>query len=275
DAWIHNTLSSHITETSSLLSEEDVRRQSARFFQVFKNSLPTDQEKENQAKILDDHTTQHLTEISRDWAQSGFKPSQTALFIFSLRETLLEFLHTEIIDDISHLNHEVVRVSQHIDRLGLVTFEAYVATREQVIHDQSISILELSTPVIKLWHEIVLLPLVGVVDTKRAQHIIENLLEEIVKQEARIAIIDLTGVPVIDTQVASHLVRTVSAANMLGAHVIICGISPVNAQTMTKLGVNTHPLHTTSTLRSAMKAALKTLGLRISALDQPSHSGAL
>ncbi|MGN7613767.1 RsbRD N-terminal domain-containing protein, partial [Magnetococcales bacterium HHB-1] len=84
DAWIHNTLSSHITETSSLLSEEDVRRQSARFFQVFKNSLPTDQEKENQAKILDDHTTQHLTEISRDWAQSGFKPSQTALFIFSL-----------------------------------------------------------------------------------------------------------------------------------------------------------------------------------------------
>ncbi len=204
-----------------------------------------------------------LRDISTSRAEQGFNPSETATFVFSLKDALFEYLQEEYGETPQQLNTEVLRLNKVVDKLGLITFEAFVTTREEVISQQSQSLMELSTPVIQLWEHIVLLPLVGVIDTPRATQIMERMLHAIVETESRVAILDVTGVPVSDTSVAQHLVRTASAAIMVGAEVILTGISPDMAQTLVKLNINLTTLTTRGTLRAGVIEAFRLLGLHV------------
>ncbi|HEX2941769.1 MAG TPA: STAS domain-containing protein, partial [Rhodopila sp.] len=178
-----------------------------------------------------------LEEVSSARVMDGFSPSQTATFVFSLKEPLFSLLRAELDSHPAAVVAETLSASRLLDKLGLYTIEAYQKSREEVISRQQQELLELSTPVVELWKGILALPLIGTLDSARTQIVMENLLERIVQAEAEIAIIDITGVPTVDTLVAQHLIKTVSAARLMGADCIISGIRPQIAQTMVHLGV--------------------------------------
>jgi rsbT co-antagonist protein RsbR len=177
-----------------------------------------------------------LEDISRSRAIQGFSPSETASFVFSLKQPLFKAINADTTDAAEKAKF-VWATSLLIDELGLYTIEAYSKTREDVIVRQSREIAELSTPVVKLWDGILALPVIGTLDSERTQTVMENLLQAIVEQSAEIAIIDITGVPTVDTLTAQHLLKTVAAARLMGADCIISGIRPQIAQTMVHLGV--------------------------------------
>ena len=204
-----------------------------------------------------------LRKISASHAKQGIAPLKTALLVFSLKEVLLGFLKKAYDDDPATLNREVLGLNRLVDRMGLVTFDAYTKAREAVIAQQARTILELSTPTVKLWEKILLIPLIGVVDTQRAAQIIEGLLQTIFDTESQVAILDITGVPIIDTKVAQHLIKTIAAARMLGADVIVTGISPDTAQTMVKLDIDLGAVRTCGTLRAGVTEAFKLIGMKI------------
>ncbi len=209
-----------------------------------------------------------LTGIARDRAMQGFTPTDTAMFIFSLKEPIFKALNAEHEAQPSAVAAGVWASTVLIDRLGLHTMEVFLKSREDVIGRQSLEISELSSPVVRLWKGIVALPLIGTLDSARTSVVMENLLQAIVDEEAAIAIIDITGVPTVDTLTAQHLLKTVSAAKLMGAECLISGIRPQIAQTMVHLGVD---LSVTSkaTLADAFALALKRLGLGLAPLKRP------
>jgi rsbT co-antagonist protein RsbR len=210
----------------------------------------------------DDHAAGELRaaleELSRGRARHGFTPSETALGVFTLKDAVYEF-----VADSAELVPEFLAFSRLIDDLGLRTFEAYSAAREQIISDQSLAMLELSTPVVRLWDGIIAVPLVGTLDSARTQLVMEKLLETLVATGADHAVIDITGVPTVDTEVAQHLLKTVSAARLLGAECTISGIRPQVAQTIVSLGIEFGDIATKATLAGALALALKHAGLKV------------
>ncbi len=206
---------------------------------------------------------QLLEDISVSRAQQGFSPSETAVFIFSLKETLFEQLNTEIAKDPKVLAAAIIDTNQLLDRLGLYTTEVYQTGREKVIVRQQQELMELSTPVVTLWDGVLALPVIGTLDSSRTQVVMENLLQRIVETGARIAIIDITGVPTVDTLTAQHLLKTVAAARLMGADCIISGIRPQIAQTIVHLGVDLGTVVTKATLADAFTIALRRLGLTV------------
>jgi rsbT co-antagonist protein RsbR len=206
-----------------------------------------------------------LTELSASRAQQGFSPADTAMFVFSLKQPLFVRLRQEFASDPQGLADQMWNATQLIDRLGLFTTQAFQKSREDVIARQQRELLELSTPVVELWDGILALPLIGTLDSSRTQVVMESLLEKIVETGAAIAIIDITGVPTVDTLVAQHLMKTVAAARLMGADCIISGIRPQIAQTIVHLGVDLSAVTTKASLADAFAVALKRSGLRVEA----------
>jgi rsbT co-antagonist protein RsbR len=197
-----------------------------------------------------------LEDFSRARAIQGFSPTETAAFVFTLKEPLFDMLRRELGTDAEQIGRQTWNVTRLLDSLGLYTIECYARTREDVTGRQQQELLELSTPVVELWEGILALPLIGTLDSARAQNVMENLLERIVASGAEIAIIDITGVPTVDTQVAQHLIKTISAARLMGADCILSGIRPQIAQTIVHLGLELNVV-SKATMADALGLALR------------------
>ena len=241
-----------------LLSEADLRDQSreflARLAQGARNGGSTDAR--DQAW---ESARQLLSTISESRSAAGFSPSETATFVLSLKQPLFEQLRRSVTDP-AQLADELWRTTTLIDGLALHTMEVFVQTRERLIARQQEDMLELSTPVVKLWDGILALPMIGTLDSARTQVVMEALLQRIVETGAEVAIIDITGVPTVDTLVAQHLIKTVTAARLMGADCIISGIRPQIAATIVHLGVDLSEVATKATLADAFRLALKRTG---------------
>lgn len=216
-----------------------------------------------QAAFID--LRQTLSDTSADFAERGLTPSETAMFVFSLKGALFDVYQQQA--GAAGGNGALWEISSLIDQLGLYSFETFASARERIIKSQAQAISELATPVIQVWEGVVALPLVGSIDSARAKEIMENLLEAVVAYQADIVIIDITGVPVVDTQVANRLMRTVEAVRLLGTRSIITGINPVIAQTLVQLGVDLSQLTTKSSLRSGLQQAFRDLKLKVVAQE--------
>jgi rsbT co-antagonist protein RsbR len=262
NSWVEQQLSS-VTRRRDLLSDTQVRSSSQKFLRELRQAL--------QYGTVDNFLTPAwdgirslLEEVSRTRVQQGFTPSETATFVFSFKQPLFELLRQTYGKDPEALASEIWVATTTLDRLGLFTTETFQRSREEIVQRQQQEMLELSTPVVTLWEDILALPLIGTLDSARTQIVMQNLLEGIVTHRAAIAIIDITGVPTVDTLVAQHLLKTVAAARLMGAECIISGIRPPIAQTIIHLGVDLAGVITKATLADAFKLALRRLGHKIS-----------
>jgi rsbT co-antagonist protein RsbR len=259
DGWLRR-LGEDGALRSGRIKESDLSTQCGRFLRALREGFEAGASDADSAEFAE--VREMLSEISRSRALQGFTPRETAVFVFSLKQPLFEAFDRHGGAD----NAVKLQVSWSmgllLDRLGLVTVEAHQKARDQLIVRQERELAELSTPVIKLWEGILALPLIGTLDSQRAQVVMENLLESIVAQGAETAIIDITGVPTVDTLTAQHLLKTVSAARLMGADCIISGIRPQIAQTMVHLGVELTVV-SKATLADAFALALARQGRNV------------
>lgn len=210
----------------------------------------------------------HLRRLVAEQARERADSSRAVAFLRILERIITRHLLADRAAAGEALAEDLLWLGTVLERLTRFTFESYVEIRESIITQQSLSLLELSTPILRLWSRVLLLPLVGVIDTVRARQITERLLEAIARNEARVTILDLTGVPVLDTSVAQHLMKTIDAARLLGTRVVMTGISPEGAQTLTKLGVHFADVISRATLRAGIAEALLLVGLRIAPVEE-------
>ena len=244
-----------------LISDSELRQQSLEFLSGLCTAIGESDRFEPNARIWQP-VRDLLTHVSGSRARQGFSPSETATFVFSLRQPLFTLLQKSIPDK-ETLAREAWTMTSLLDQLGLFTTEMHQKSREAVILRQQQEMLELSTPVVTLWTGILALPLIGTLDSARTQVVMENLLQRIVETGASIAILDITGVPTVDTLVAQHLLKTVAAARLMGADCVISGIRPQIAQTIVHLGVDLNTVTTKATLADAFAVALKRVGLAV------------
>ena len=204
-----------------------------------------------------------LDRLSRSRGLQGFSPAETATFVFSLKQALFARVRGEYASQPQIVADELWSITQMLDKMGLYTTEVHQRTREEVISRQQQEMLELSTPVVALWDRIVALPLIGTLDSGRTQTVMETLLQRIVETGAEIAIVDITGVPTVDTLTAQHLIKTVTATRLMGAECVISGIRPQIAQTIVHLGVDLSGVVTKSSIAGAFRWALKRINQNI------------
>ncbi|GIZ50461.1 STAS domain-containing protein [Noviherbaspirillum aridicola] len=242
--------------------ESQLRQQCAQFLRVLQQGAASGQLNDIEAREWDEARA-FLSELSHQRARQGSTPSETAVFVFSIKQPLFARLRTEFADQPEQLAGATWSISTLLDALGLFTVEVYQKSRDQIIVRQQQELLELSTPVVKLWQNVLALPLIGTLDSNRTQVVMESLLQRIIETSAAIAIIDITGVPTVDTLVAQHLLKTVAAARLMGADCIISGIRPQIAQTIVHLGVNLEDVITKATLADAFLVALQRTGSTI------------
>jgi rsbT co-antagonist protein RsbR len=198
--------------------------------------------------------------ISSSRARQGFSPSEVAFFVLSLKQPLFSAIRHDLTKAQDKMFDAMRQATEVLDGLALVTAEAYITTREELIHRQQQELMELSTPVVKLWDGILALPIIGTLDSARTQVVMENLLQTVVTTNSRFAIIDITGVPTVDTLVAQHLLKTITAARLMGAECIISGVRPQIAQTIVHLGINLEDVMTRANLSDAFGLALQMSG---------------
>lgn len=245
-----------------LMSNEDLRVQSEELIDALVNNL-------NEENITDpassdfDPVIEILAGISITRARQGYSPRETGLFVLSLKEALIEILENELKNDPQQLYQESFKINRLVDAFSVSTFETYIKGREEVILRQTDEIAEISTPVIRVWDGILALPIIGTLDSARTQVVMESLLQEIVETGSSIAILDISGVPAVDSLVAQHLLKAVSATRLMGAECIISGIRPEIAQTIVHLGIDLSNIVTKATLASALKFAFTALRLEV------------
>ncbi len=257
--WMTEQLSA--TSRAGRIKEPELRAQCGDFLRQLRDALLSSD------PVLDGPSWEPLRDlleiISRSRGEQGFTPSETATFVFSFKKPLFQRLRRELVANPEALAEETWRASELLDRLGLFTTEAHQKVREEIIRRQQEEMLELSTPVVKLWDGILALPMIGTLDSNRTQVVMETLLQSIVDTGSQVAIIDITGVPTVDTLVAQHLLKTVAAAKLMGAECIISGIRPQIAQTIVHLGIDLGDVTTKSSLADALKDALRRVGTEL------------
>ena len=259
--WMHEQSAAGASRTD-LIRESELRDQCREFLGLLQDSSQSG----GGSDISGPEWTrmkEMLREISASRARQGFTPIETANFVFSFKKPLFLRLREVYREDASGLSEAIWTASELLDQLGLLTMDAFSRAREEIITRQQEEMLELSTPVVKLWEGILALPMIGTLDSSRTQVVMETLLERIVETGAEIAILDITGVPTVDTLVAQHLLKTVAAARLMGADCIISGIRPQIAQTIVHLGVDLTDVITKATLADAFLLALKRTGATI------------
>ena len=259
--WLSNQMTSG-TWRSGRIPEAQLRDESQRFLsllaQASQQGIEFDVRSAQWAEIRE-----FLTELSRSRATQGFTPTQVATFVFSLKQPLFKRATESMKSDPAALASTLWEATILLDALGLYTTEIYQQLREQLIARQQEELIELSTPVVQLWDGILALPLIGTLDSERTQVVMESLLERLVATGSSIAVIDITGVPTVDTLVAQHLLKTVAAAQLMGADCIISGIRPQIAQTIVHLGIDLSAVATKASLADAFALALKRRGLTV------------
>ncbi len=256
--WVGFQLSAN-TLRRDLMNESDLREQSREFLNLFTAALQSGVDVGGSAWVP---VKDFLGSTARSRVQQGFSPSETATFIFSLKQPLFNLIRSTV-QDLKEFAAQIWTATVLLDKLGLQIMELHQQNREGVILRQQEELLELSTPVVELFENILALPLIGTLDSARTQVVMENLLQRIVETGAMIAIIDITGVPTVDTLVAQHLLKTVAAARLMGADCIISGIRPQIAQTIVHLGVDLSEVTTKATLADAFTIALQRTGANI------------
>ncbi|HLL55065.1 MAG TPA: STAS domain-containing protein [Myxococcaceae bacterium] len=244
------------TSRRELIKESELREQCAEFLRLMREALQrtADPDAADFGPVRD-----LLARITRTRGLQGFTPSETASFVFSFKQPLFSRLRREV-SQAEIVAEEMWTATQLLDRLGLFITEVHLKAREEIINRQQQDMLELSTPVVMLWDKILALPLIGTLDSNRTQTVMEALLQRIVETGSEIAIIDITGVPTVDTLTAQHLLKTVTATRLMGADCIISGIRPQIAQTIVHLGVNLGDVLTKASLASAFRFALQRTG---------------
>lgn len=246
-----------------LIKESELREECQEFLGLFRTAMQQDSLTDMQAAEWQP-VRDLLTSISRARSHKGFTPSETALFVFSFKQPLFNRLRQEFAQEPATLLEEIWLATTILDKLGLLTTEAYQKSRDEVILRQQEELLELSTPVVKLWEGVLALPIIGTLDSARTQVVMESLLQKIVETGSEVAIIDITGVPTVDTLTAQHLLKTVTAARLMGADCILSGIRPQIAQTIVYLGIDLTDVITKATLADAFVMALRRTGFTIS-----------
>ena len=264
--WMNNQLAD-VGLREDLMSNEELREQSIELLDVLLKTL-----NENNISDLQSETFEPVYEvlsgISISRARQGFSPKETGFYVFSLKDALLSSLQAELKNDPTNMIDAFNKVNKLMDNLGIITFETFIKGREEVILRQTDEITEISTPVIQVWEGILALPIIGTLDSARTQVVMENLLQEIVETGSTIAILDISGVPAVDSLVAQHLIKTVAATRLMGAECIISGIRPEIAQTVVHLGIDLSNIVTKSSLASALKYSFGMLKLDVKRIQK-------
>ncbi|HTL10729.1 MAG TPA: STAS domain-containing protein, partial [Chitinophagaceae bacterium] len=260
DKWMNHQLKDDGLR-EDLLSNDDLRKESDALLTAILTAVRKDNFTDVNSQEYD-KVNEILAGISMSRASNGFSPRETAVFVFSLKDAFIEVLH-ENIPDPSALNTEISKVNKLLDSLALITLETFIKGREEVILRQTSEISEISTPVIQVWDGILALPIIGTLDSARTQVVMESLLLKIVDTESTIAILDISGVPAVDSLVAQHLIKTVAATRLMGAECIISGIRPEIAQTIVHLGIDLSNINTKSSLAHALRTAFKMTKLEV------------
>jgi rsbT co-antagonist protein RsbR len=258
--WLQEMFSAGIRQ--DLIKEVELREECREFLELFIQALQQGNYSEIQSREWQ-NVRDMLASLSRTRSHKGFTPSETATFVFSLKQPLFSRLQQEFAQDEKTLLEAIWSITTLLDKLGLWTTEIYQKTREEIIRRQQEELMELSTPVVKLWDGILAIPMIGTLDSARTQVVMETLLQTILETGSSVAIIDITGVPTVDTLTAQHLLKTVTAARLMGAECLISGVRPQIAQTIVYLGVDLADIVTKATLADAFSLALKKIGYTI------------
>lgn len=261
EEWMKNQLSDESLR-EDLMTNEDLREQSEELLDGLLKAI-NENNIGNSAAPEFENVSEILSGISITRARQGFTPKETGLYVLSLKEALLQTLLNEIKDNSEALYDATIKVNKLIDGFSMITFDTFIKGREEVILRQTDEITEISTPVIRVWDGILALPIIGTLDSARTQVVMENLLQEIVATGSGIAILDISGVPAVDSLVAQHLIKTVSATRLMGAECIISGIRPEIAQTVVHLGIDLSNIITKASLANALRYAFALLQLQV------------